>query len=117
MSWRPIGRPSGSKPAGVTKGTDETSDRSPSTTAEQEKECKNATHDHPASQSTADLKVKTLDSVLDMALGGGFQPGHITEIVGESAVGKTQFVLGLLRLVLRDLMTRKRNKGARTGNQ
>ncbi|KIW99531.1 uncharacterized protein Z518_11270 [Rhinocladiella mackenziei CBS 650.93] len=43
-----------------------------------------------------DNKVKTLDGVLDQAFNGGFQPGHITEIVGESAVGKTQFVLGLL---------------------
>ena len=41
-------------------------------------------------------KVKTLDPVLDKALGGGFQPGHISEIVGESAAGKTQLVLGLL---------------------
>lgn len=56
----------------------------------------------PAEKSTAAnllgdyLVVKTLDSNIDQALGGGFQPGHITEIVGESAVGKTQFVLGLL---------------------
>ncbi|EXJ80073.1 hypothetical protein A1O3_08359 [Capronia epimyces CBS 606.96] len=41
-------------------------------------------------------KVKTLDTAIDRALAGGFQPGHITEIVGESAVGKTQLVLGLL---------------------
>lgn len=40
--------------------------------------------------------VKTLDVKIDQALGGGFYPGHITEIVGESGVGKTQFVLGLL---------------------
>lgn len=40
--------------------------------------------------------VKTLDPVLDEALGGGFRPGHISEIVGESAAGKTQLVLGLL---------------------
>ncbi|KAK5045023.1 hypothetical protein LTR84_010171 [Exophiala bonariae] len=43
-----------------------------------------------------DDRLKTLDQVVDNALGGGFRPGHITEIVGESAVGKTQFVLGLL---------------------
>ncbi|KEF51278.1 uncharacterized protein A1O9_12628 [Exophiala aquamarina CBS 119918] len=41
-------------------------------------------------------KVKTLDPALDKALGGGFQPGHISEVVGESAAGKTQLVLGLL---------------------
>lgn len=41
-------------------------------------------------------RLKTLDPALDSALGGGFQPGHISEIVGESATGKTQFVLGLL---------------------
>lgn len=41
-------------------------------------------------------KVTTLDPALDKALGGGFQPGHISEIVGESAAGKTQLVLGLL---------------------
>ncbi|EXJ93302.1 hypothetical protein A1O1_01694 [Capronia coronata CBS 617.96] len=41
-------------------------------------------------------QVKTLDAAIDQALAGGFQPGQITEIVGESAVGKTQLVLGLL---------------------
>lgn len=41
-------------------------------------------------------RVRTLDAGIDEALGGGFQPGHIAEIVGESAVGKTQLVLGLL---------------------
>ncbi|KIW37888.1 uncharacterized protein PV06_09870 [Exophiala oligosperma] len=40
--------------------------------------------------------VKTLDIDIDGALGGGLVPGHIIEVVGESAVGKTQFVLGLL---------------------
>ncbi|KIW93020.1 uncharacterized protein Z519_06869 [Cladophialophora bantiana CBS 173.52] len=42
------------------------------------------------------LKVRTLDPNIDQALNGGLYPGHITEVVGESAVGKTQFVLGLL---------------------
>lgn len=54
----------------------------------------------PDDKSTGSVKghqqVKTLDSAIDRALAGGFQPGHITEIVGESAVGKTQLVLGLL---------------------
>ncbi|KAI1614784.1 DNA repair protein RAD57 [Exophiala viscosa] len=40
--------------------------------------------------------LKTLDETIDRALGGGIVPGHIVEVVGESAVGKTQFVLGLL---------------------
>ncbi|RMZ77876.1 hypothetical protein DV738_g4196, partial [Chaetothyriales sp. CBS 135597] len=40
--------------------------------------------------------VSTLDSVLDSALGGGFPAGYLSEIVGESAVGKTQFALCLL---------------------
>lgn len=48
------------------------------------------------SDSGPHQRLMTLDPALDDALGGGFQPGHITEIVGESAVGKTQFVLGLL---------------------
>ncbi len=39
--------------------------------------------------------VRTLDVALDRALNGGIYPG-VTEIVGESSVGKTQFVLGLL---------------------
>ena len=39
--------------------------------------------------------VRTLDAALDKALNGGIHPG-VTEIVGESSVGKTQFVLGLL---------------------
>ncbi|KIX99173.1 uncharacterized protein Z520_04749 [Fonsecaea multimorphosa CBS 102226] len=41
-------------------------------------------------------KFRTLDPRIDQALNGGFYPGHIVEVVGESAVGKTQFVLGLL---------------------
>ncbi|RMZ91178.1 hypothetical protein DV736_g1572, partial [Chaetothyriales sp. CBS 134916] len=40
--------------------------------------------------------VSTLDNALDSALGGGFPAGYLTEIVGESAVGKTQFALCLL---------------------
>ncbi|KAL6251941.1 DNA repair protein rhp57 [Rhinocladiella similis] len=43
-----------------------------------------------------EARVKTLDIAIDGALGGGLLPGHIIEVVGESAVGKTQFVLGLL---------------------
>lgn len=43
--------------------------------------------------------LKTLDARIDRALGGGIVPGHIVEVVGESAVGKTQFVLGLLLAV------------------
>ncbi|KIW13627.1 hypothetical protein PV08_08818 [Exophiala spinifera] len=43
-----------------------------------------------------EVRVKTLDIDIDGALGGGLVPGHIIEVVGESAVGKTQFVLGLL---------------------
>lgn len=40
--------------------------------------------------------IKTLDSAIDSALDGGIHTGYITEISGESAAGKTQFVLGLL---------------------
>ncbi|KAK4505269.1 hypothetical protein PRZ48_003232 [Zasmidium cellare] len=40
--------------------------------------------------------ISTLDHALDFALGGGVARGHLTEIVGESAAGKTQFLLTLL---------------------
>jgi DNA repair protein RAD57 len=40
--------------------------------------------------------IKTLDADIDSALDGGIHTGYITEIAGESAAGKTQFVLGLL---------------------
>ncbi|KAK3719687.1 DNA repair protein rhp57 [Vermiconidia calcicola] len=40
--------------------------------------------------------ISTLDERLDSALGGGIRPGYLTEIVGESAAGKTQFLLTLL---------------------
>ncbi|KAJ9504409.1 DNA repair protein rhp57 [Exophiala xenobiotica] len=43
-----------------------------------------------------EARVSTLVPDIDHALGGGLVPGHIIEVVGESAVGKTQFVLGLL---------------------
>ncbi|KAM3423939.1 hypothetical protein BST61_g1333 [Cercospora zeina] len=40
--------------------------------------------------------ISTLDDVLDAALGGGIARRHLTEVVGESAAGKTQFLLTLL---------------------
>ncbi|KAK3704084.1 DNA repair protein rhp57 [Vermiconidia calcicola] len=40
--------------------------------------------------------ISTLDERLDFALGGGIRPGYLTEVVGESAAGKTQFLLTLL---------------------
>jgi DNA repair protein RAD57 len=40
--------------------------------------------------------ISTLDHGLDQALGGGIPTGCITEITGESGVGKTQFLLTLL---------------------
>ncbi|CAK4031118.1 DNA repair rhp57 [Lecanosticta acicola] len=40
--------------------------------------------------------ISTLDDSLDAALGGGVPFGHLTEIVGESAAGKTQVLLTLL---------------------
>lgn len=40
--------------------------------------------------------VQTLDPNIDEWLGGGFPTGYISEIVGESSTGKTQFVLSLL---------------------
>ncbi|KAF4123611.1 DNA repair protein RAD57 [Geosmithia morbida] len=39
--------------------------------------------------------ISTLDPDLDAALGGGVPTGRITEFVGESGVGKTQFLLSL----------------------
>ncbi|KAH0542616.1 hypothetical protein FGG08_003024 [Glutinoglossum americanum] len=39
--------------------------------------------------------VSTLDEKLDAALKGGIPTGHITEFTGESAAGKTQFLLTL----------------------
>ncbi|KXS95934.1 hypothetical protein AC578_7986 [Pseudocercospora eumusae] len=43
--------------------------------------------------------ISTLDDRLDALLGGGIARGHLTEIVGESAAGKTQFLLTLLLAV------------------
>lgn len=40
--------------------------------------------------------ISTLDDGLDAALGGGFPAGQVCEITGESAAGKTQFLLTLL---------------------
>ncbi|KAI1492993.1 DNA repair protein RAD57 [Biscogniauxia mediterranea] len=40
--------------------------------------------------------ISTLDASLDAALGGGVPAGYVTEIVGESGAGKTQFLLTLL---------------------
>ncbi|TDZ58457.1 GTP-binding protein ypt1 [Colletotrichum trifolii] len=43
--------------------------------------------------------ISTLDDDLDRALGGGVPVGYVTEITGESGVGKTQFLLSLLLAV------------------
>ncbi|OJD19753.1 hypothetical protein AJ78_00252 [Emergomyces pasteurianus Ep9510] len=40
--------------------------------------------------------ISTLDPVLDRALAGGISTGYVTELVGESGCGKTQFLLHLL---------------------
>ncbi|KAK4630941.1 DNA repair protein rhp57 [Fulvia fulva] len=40
--------------------------------------------------------ISTLDDMLDASLNGGIALAHLTEIVGESAAGKTQFLLTLL---------------------
>ncbi|KXL42705.1 MAG: hypothetical protein FE78DRAFT_126049, partial [Acidomyces sp. 'richmondensis'] len=40
--------------------------------------------------------VSTLDDTLDGLLNGGIATGHVTELVGESAAGKTQVLLTLL---------------------
>ncbi|KAI1639399.1 DNA repair protein RAD57 [Biscogniauxia mediterranea] len=40
--------------------------------------------------------ISTLDASLDAALGGGVPARYVTEIVGESGAGKTQFLLTLL---------------------
>ncbi|KAM0330653.1 hypothetical protein ACHAQA_003604 [Verticillium albo-atrum] len=43
--------------------------------------------------------ISTLDDDLDRALGGGVPTGYVTEITGESGVGKTQFLLSLMLAV------------------
>ncbi|KAK8086294.1 DNA repair protein RAD57 [Apiospora phragmitis] len=43
--------------------------------------------------------ISTLDESLDQALGGGVPTGYVTEIVGESGAGKTQFLLTMLLAV------------------
>lgn len=44
-------------------------------------------------------RISTLDERLDAVLGGGFAPGQLAEVVGESGVGKTQLLLSLLLAV------------------
>ncbi|KAL1862420.1 DNA repair protein rhp57 [Paecilomyces lecythidis] len=43
--------------------------------------------------------ISTLDPALDALLGGGIPTGYLTEVTGESASGKTQFLLNLLLAV------------------
>ncbi|KAK5730254.1 DNA repair protein rhp57 [Elasticomyces elasticus] len=50
----------------------------------------------PATDPGQHEAISTLDDVLDNALGGGVAIGRVTEFVGESAAGKTQFLLTLL---------------------
>ncbi|EME85638.1 uncharacterized protein MYCFIDRAFT_131842 [Pseudocercospora fijiensis CIRAD86] len=49
--------------------------------------------------------IPTLHDHLDTVLGGGIARGHLTEIVGESAAGKTQFLLTLLLAVQMSVTT------------
>ncbi|ERS96358.1 hypothetical protein HMPREF1624_07268 [Sporothrix schenckii ATCC 58251] len=53
---------------------------------------------HTDDPSTCDTggRISTLDPTLDVALGGGFPTGVLSEVVGESGVGKTQLLLSLL---------------------
>ncbi|KPI35718.1 DNA repair protein rhp57 [Cyphellophora attinorum] len=46
--------------------------------------------------SSAAKFISTLDPDIDAALGGGFPTGFVSEVVGESAAGKTQILYGLL---------------------
>ncbi|KAG9947968.1 P-loop containing nucleoside triphosphate hydrolase protein, partial [Aureobasidium melanogenum] len=58
--------------------------------------------DEPAKSAKEDptwSHISTLDDDLDAALGGGFPAGQVCEITGESAAGKTQFLLTLLLAV------------------
>ncbi|KAK3629296.1 DNA repair protein rhp57 [Elasticomyces elasticus] len=50
----------------------------------------------PATDPGQHEVISTLDDVLDTALDGGVAIGRVTEFVGESAAGKTQFLLTLL---------------------
>ncbi|CAK7223772.1 DNA repair protein rhp57 [Sporothrix curviconia] len=49
--------------------------------------------------SGAGNRISTLDLALDAALAGGFPTGVLSEVVGESGVGKTQLLLSLLLAV------------------
>ncbi|ETN44235.1 uncharacterized protein HMPREF1541_10786 [Cyphellophora europaea CBS 101466] len=51
---------------------------------------------NPEPTRSQNMFVRTLDLEIDALLGGGFPAGYVTEVVGESAVGKTQILFGLL---------------------
>lgn len=53
----------------------------------------------PLNQLPISRFVSTLSPALDEALGGGIPSGYLTEVTGESGVGKTQFLLSLLLAV------------------
>ncbi|KOS22581.1 DNA repair protein rhp57 [Escovopsis weberi] len=54
-----------------------------------------ATAEEAHRETHAPDRISTLDDGLDAALGGGIPTGRITEFVGESGAGKTQFLLSL----------------------
>ncbi|KLU80927.1 hypothetical protein MAPG_00023 [Magnaporthiopsis poae ATCC 64411] len=54
---------------------------------------------NPSRLSAAWSTITTLDPELDRALGGGVPVGYLTEVAGESGVGKTQLLLSLLLAV------------------
>jgi DNA repair protein RAD57 len=58
----------------------------------------NGSHQEKADKDACSY-ISTLDDHLDAALGGGFPAGHVCEVTGESAAGKTQLLLTLLLAV------------------
>ncbi|GAB7340741.1 hypothetical protein MBLNU457_7119t1 [Dothideomycetes sp. NU457] len=56
-----------------------------------------ASHDgaHESNKHGSFVRISTLDPGLDLALGGGFCAGRLSEVTGESAAGKTQLLLSL----------------------
>ncbi|CAK7198911.1 DNA repair protein rhp57 [Sporothrix eucalyptigena] len=90
---RPV-RPARRRPTAAEKGEgDEEASK------EEEDESKE-TKGPPLKESpTVGNRISTLDLTLDAALAGGFPTGVLSEVVGESGVGKTQLLLSLLLAV------------------
>lgn len=93
---RPVRRRRRRRTKTAEQSADEETDKVTDEVGEDEKRDDADEKPAPALATPESGVISTLDPALDAALGGGFPTGVLSEVVGESGVGKTQLLLSLL---------------------